>query len=80
MNAEEAFNARTGRYGTLAEIAAGRARYLDVAYQPRSFQRRGYRFELSLERESFTLTASPLTPGLRAFVGDDSGYIRPAGE
>ncbi len=80
MNVEEAFNSRNGRYGTLAEISAGRARYLDVAFQPRSFQRRGYRFELAVEGESFTLTATPLAPGLRAFVGDDSGYIRVAGE
>jgi hypothetical protein len=80
MNTEERFNKRTGRYGTLAEIGAGMTQYLDVQFQPRSFQRRGYRFNLTAERDSFSLTASPLAPGLRSFVGDDSGYIREAEE
>jgi hypothetical protein len=71
----EAFHRRQGRYAGLAELrAAGLA--LDVPVSGNSFERRGFRFEVSVESDGFRVTATPLVPSGRSFVGDDSGYIR----
>jgi serine/threonine protein kinase len=80
MNAQERFNQRAGHYGNLSEIGAGLSRFLDVPFQAHGFQRRGYRFNLATEADSFSLTASPQVAGMRSFVGDDSGFIRLAEE
>jgi serine/threonine protein kinase len=75
MDRMEAFEKREGRYPTLAEAkAAGLA--LDVPLSGSSFQRRGYRFDVTTESDGFRITATPTTPAGRSFVGDDSGYIR----
>jgi hypothetical protein len=76
INAQEAFYRKNERYGTLGELSAQRALLLDVAISVDSFRRKGYRFELSLEDDGFRVVARPLAPGPRAFVGDDSGFIR----
>ncbi len=71
----EAFHRKQGRYAGITELrAAGLA--LDVPFSGNSFQRRGFRFEVSVESDGFRVIASPLSPSGRSFIGDDSGYIR----
>jgi hypothetical protein len=76
MDREEVYKHATGRYGTLADMAKTSGFGLDVPFAPASFQRRGFRFDLTLEEDGFRLTAVPRMPGPRSFIGDDSGYIR----
>jgi serine/threonine protein kinase len=77
MNAEEAYNRKNGRYGSLTELVHSQAMPMprDVAVSNSSFMRRGYRFELALTSDGYRATATPTAPGVRPFVGDDSGYI-----
>jgi hypothetical protein len=71
----EAFHRRENRYAGLAELrASGLA--LDVPVSGNTFQRRGFRFEVTVESDGYRITATPLSPSGRSFVGDDSGYIR----
>ena len=75
MDRMEAFQRQKGRYPSLDEVkAAGLA--LDVPTSGASFQRRGYRFDVTTDSDGFRITATPLSPAGRTFVGDDSGYIR----
>jgi hypothetical protein len=76
MNAQEAFFRNQARYGTLPELKAAGLLFLDVQFQARQFLRKTYRFELTLEGDSFRVTAIPSGGGVRPFVGDDSGFIR----
>jgi hypothetical protein len=76
INAEEAFHKKHGRYGTVGEMATAQTLFLDVPHQGGGFQRAGYRFELTLDGDSFKVVAMPMNPGRRPFIGDDSGYIR----
>ena len=71
----EAFHRREGRYAGLGDLrAAGLA--LDVPVSGNTFQRRGFRFEVTVESDGFRITATPVSPTGRSFVGDDSGNIR----
>jgi hypothetical protein len=71
----EAFHRKEGRYAGLVDLrASGLA--LDVPVSGNTFQRRGFRFEVTVESDGFRITATPLSPSGRSFVGDDSGYIR----
>jgi serine/threonine protein kinase len=74
---EEAFQKKEGRYGSIAEMMQSHGLRLDVAPQANTFQRRGYRFELKVTGDGFQVTAIPVSPGPRPFMGDDSGIIRP---
>ena len=75
IDRQEAFQRKEGRYAGLGDLrAAGLA--LDVPVSGNTFQRRGFRFEVSVESDGFRITATPLSPSGRSFVGDDSGYIR----
>jgi serine/threonine protein kinase len=76
MNAQDAFQRKSGHYGTFAELKSSQTLLLDVPIQERSFQRKGYRFELTVERDGFKVVATPVAPGGRPFIGDDSGFIR----
>jgi hypothetical protein len=76
MNAQEAFHRSAGHYGTLAELSKAQNLLLDVPMQDRSFMRKGYRFDLTVEEDGFRVTATPSAPGTRPFVGDDTGIIR----
>jgi hypothetical protein len=75
IDREEVFHRREGRYATFADLGRSGA-FLDVPSQNLTFQRRGYRFELSMESDGFRVVAEPTAPGPRSFVGDDSGFIR----
>jgi serine/threonine protein kinase len=82
MNAEEAYNRKGGRYGNLKELVQSQAMPMprDVAVSANSFVRRGYRFELALTSDGYRVTATPMAPGVRPFVGDESGYILSAAD
>jgi hypothetical protein len=75
MTLEEAFHRKQGRYGSLAELQAEGLR-LDVPVAAGGFQRKAHRFELRLSEDGYEVTALPLAPGPRPFIGDDSGIIR----
>jgi predicted Ser/Thr protein kinase len=75
INAEEAFKRQHGRYGNFREMTNAQTLTLDVPVQPESFDRRAYRFHLTLAEDGFHLVATPKTLGPRPFHGDDSGYI-----
>jgi len=79
MNAEAQFHKKEGRYGSLSDLA-GRYAFLDVKPSSNSFQRKGYRFDLSVKGDGFEVLATPTGPGGRAFKGDDSGYITDAND
>jgi serine/threonine protein kinase len=76
MNAQEGFHKRNGRYGTYDDLVKAQLLFLDVPIQVRAFLRKSYRFELTVEGDGYHISAIPTAPGLRPFVGDDSGYIR----
>jgi serine/threonine-protein kinase len=70
MHLEAVHHRRTGRYGTFAEATP-----LRLA-NPRTVQRNGYRFDLTVEEDGYRIVATPLSMGLRGLVGDDSGFVR----
>jgi hypothetical protein len=74
INSQEAHQKQNGRYASLSELA-GSLR-LDVKPSGDGFVRAGYRFTLIAKDDGFSATAMPLEPGPRAFIGDDSGFIR----
>jgi eukaryotic-like serine/threonine-protein kinase len=76
MDRQEVFHRKQGRYGTLAELTSAVGFRLDVPVTQNTFERRGYRFDLSVEKDGFTVTALPNSPTGRTFTGDDSGFIR----
>jgi hypothetical protein len=73
---QELLKRRVGRYGNLGEMVRQADFRLDVPHGPQSFQRRGYKFEMEGDGETFKVTASALGPNGRSFTGDDSGIIR----
>jgi predicted Ser/Thr protein kinase len=76
MDRQEAYKKASGKYGTFAEMAKASGFALDVPVSATSFQRRGYRFDMSVEDDGFRITAVPAGPGPRPFLGDDTGFIR----
>jgi serine/threonine-protein kinase len=80
MDREEAYKKANGRYGTFGEMARAAALALDVPIGATSISRKGYQFAVTVEEDSFRITAIPASPGARSFVGDDSGIIRPGVE
>jgi tRNA A-37 threonylcarbamoyl transferase component Bud32 len=80
MDREEALHRKEQRYGSFADLARSTGFALDVPISGSTFSRKGYRFELKVEGDSFEVTALPANPGLRSFIGDDSGIIRRMGE
>ena len=76
INAQEAYHRKRNRYGSLSDMASAQALFLDVPFQPTSFRRGGYNFEMTVEPDGFRVVAMPTSPNGRPFVGDDSGFIR----
>jgi hypothetical protein len=76
MNAQEAYHHKNNRYGSLKDLAAAQTLFLDVAFQPTSFQRANYKFDMTVDADGFRVVAVPMSAGGRPFVGDDSGFIR----
>ncbi len=76
INAQEAYHRKRNRYGTLSDMSQAQALFLDVPFQPTSFRRGGYNFELTVESDGFRVVGMPTSPNGRPFIGDDSGIIR----
>jgi serine/threonine-protein kinase len=76
INFEEAFQKMHGRYGNFREILPNGG----TLPHPNVLERHGYRFELQADKGEFRVVATPLTTGVRAFVADDSGFVRLADE
>ncbi len=70
MHLESLHHRRTGRYGSFAEATP-----LRLA-NPRTLQKNGYRFDLTVEDDGYRIVATPLAMGLRGLIGDDSGFVR----
>jgi hypothetical protein len=79
MSAEEAFKRQSGRYGSFRELQTAGTLRLDVSVSDDGFERAGYRFTLALE-DGFRVGAQPVSAAGRPFIGDDTGFIRPADE
>jgi hypothetical protein len=75
-SAEEAYHRKAGRYGNLRELAEGAGFGLDVPFRAEGFQRARYAFRLTTEADTYRAEATPLAPIGRAFVVDDSGFVR----
>jgi serine/threonine protein kinase len=78
--AENAHHRKTGRYGTLAELASSGDLPLRQSLSGGAFQRNGYRFTVKATSDSFRADARPLAPGPRAFYVDDNGFVLAADE
>ena len=79
IGAEEAYNTKHGRYASLKDLLEARTAMLDVAASGNSFTRRNYKFRVVVEDDGFRIEAMPSAPGLRPFVGDDTGFVRLGG-
>ena len=76
VHAQEAYHRKRNRYGSLSDMASAQSLFLDVPFQPTSFRRGGYNFEMTTEPDGFRVVAMPTSPNGRPFIGDDSGFIR----
>jgi hypothetical protein len=75
MRFQEAYQKKTGRYGSFKDTLPITVAQADV------LQNAGYKFELSVESDGFRIIATPVSmSGLRPFIGDDSGFVRFADE
>jgi len=79
VQAEEAYHQKHGRYGTLAEMVTAQTLFLEGPHQNGVILRPGYRITLEVNKDGFRALATPLS-GLRFFVGDDAGSVRPGSE
>jgi serine/threonine protein kinase len=75
-SAEEAYHRKTGRYGNLREMAGTTSFGLDVPFGAEGFERARYGFHVTVEKDGYRALAAPLAPIGRAFVVDDSGFVR----
>jgi serine/threonine protein kinase len=75
-NVQEAFHRKSGRYGTLKELSDAGLLVLDVPFSPEGFRRARYGFRVSAEAGAYRIDATPLAPVGRAFLVDDSGFVR----
>ncbi len=73
---QEAFHRKSGRYGTLRELSDAGLLVLDVPFNAEGFRRARYGFRVSAEADGFRIDATPLAPIGRAFLVDDSGFVR----
>jgi hypothetical protein len=80
MNAEETYRRKKGQYASLRQLveSGDLPAPHTLSIGDRSFNRKGYRFEVSPTADGFNASATPMAPGVRPFVGDDTGYIRSA--
>jgi hypothetical protein len=76
INAQEAYHRKRNRYGTLSDLAGAQVLFLDVAFQPTSFSRGRYSFDVTVESDGFRVVGMPTGVNGRPFIGDDSGIIR----
>jgi len=75
-SAEEAYHRKSGRYGNLRELADASLFVLDVPFEAEGFRRARYGFRVTAEADGYRVEAVPQGPGGRAFLVDDSGFVR----
>jgi hypothetical protein len=77
MFVQQAYQRQNGRYGTLQDLKAAGLLHLDVPFGNGQFERRQYRFLMTVgDGSEYKVTATPLSIGARPFLGDDSGFVR----
>jgi hypothetical protein len=77
MFVQQAYQRQNGRYGTLQDLKAAGLLHLDVPFGNGQFERRQYRFLMTVgDGSEYRVTATPLSIGARPFLGDDSGFVR----
>ena len=75
-SAQEAYHRKSGRYGSLRELADANLFVLDVPFDAEGFRRAKYGFRVAAEGDSYRVEAAPQGPVGRAFIVDDSGFVR----
>ncbi len=73
---QEAFHRKNGRYGSLRELADASLLALDVPFDAEAFRRARYSFRLAAAADGYRVDALPLGAIGRAFMVDDSGFVR----
>jgi serine/threonine protein kinase len=74
--AEEAFHRKNGRYANPRELADAGLLRLDVPVSTEGFRRARYGFRVTAGADSYRADALPLGGTGRAFMVDDSGFVR----
>jgi serine/threonine protein kinase len=73
---QEAFHRKNGRYGSLRELADASLLAIDVPFEAEGFRRARYSFRLAAAADGYRVDALPLGAIGRAFMVDDSGFVR----
>jgi serine/threonine-protein kinase len=74
--AQQSFFKANNRYGTPAELRQAGLFRPDVAVADNgSFERKGYRFQVTASGASYRASAQPLGPDTRAFYVDENGFV-----
>jgi serine/threonine-protein kinase len=74
--AEEAYHRKNGRFGTPRELADAGFLRLDVPVSAEGFRRMRYGFRVTASADGYRADAVPLAANGRAFMVDDSGFVR----
>ena len=74
--AEEAYHRKNGRYANPRELAEAGFLRLDVPVGAEGFRRARYGFRVTAGADSYRADAVPLAANGRAFMVDDSGFVR----
>jgi serine/threonine-protein kinase len=74
--AQEAFHRKNGRYGNARELADAGLLRLDVPVSVEGFRRARYGFRVTAGADGYRADALPLAGTGRAFMVDDSGFVR----
>jgi serine/threonine-protein kinase len=75
-SAQEAYHRKNGRYGNLRALADASLFVLDVPFDAEGFRRARYGFRVAADGDGYRVEASPQGPVGRAFLVDDSGFVR----
>jgi hypothetical protein len=75
-SAQEAYHRKNGRYGNLRALADASLFVLDVPFDAEGFRRARYGFRVAADGDGYRVEASPQGPMGRAFIVDDSGFVR----
>ena len=76
VQAEEAYHRKNGRYANPRELAEAGFLRLDVPVGAEGFRRARYGFRVTAGADSYRADAVPLAANGRAFMVDDSGFVR----
>jgi hypothetical protein len=73
---QEAYHRKSGRYGNLRELADANLLVLDVPFDAEGFRRARYGFRVTAGADGYRVDALPVGAIGRAFMVDDSGFVR----